>query len=165
MAGFHLNSAGAARKARCDVDAFSRSSGFRIFPLEQSPDRWNQNRCSFLAFDALAAANRYPLRGERALVSAERPAIFSPARFAAGDAVMIACRMLFGAPVPGPGLRARCRPFRPALLAFAAAWRDDIEEIIAAVAVGDFVAGIDVLDGAKKTLCPIRCDSALGRHE
>ena len=48
----------------------------------------------------------------------------------------------------GPGRGA----FRPALVAFAAARRDDVEEIIAAIVIGDLVARFYVLDGAQEDL-------------
>jgi hypothetical protein len=44
----------------------------------------------------------------------------------------------------------------PALIAFASAPRDDVDEIIGAVAVRDFVARINVLDGAQDDLVPDR---------
>ena len=61
-------------------------------------------------------------------------------------------------PFLAPCLRARLGPLLPALRAFAAARRDDVDEIIAAVAVGDFVAGFDGLDGAQEDLVadPVR---------
>ena len=37
--------------------------------------------------------------------------------------------------------------------------------MIAAVAVGDFVAGVDVLDGRREDLVPIWWELALGRQE
>ena len=46
----------------------------------------------------------------------------------------------------------------PAFHAFAAARRDHVEEIVAAVIVGDLVAGMDRLDGAQDDLAfdPVR---------
>src|SRR6476619_2656080 len=48
----------------------------------------------------------------------------------------------------GACLRARSRSFLPALVAFAAAPCDDIDQIITAVIVGNLGACFDVLDGA-----------------
>jgi hypothetical protein len=48
----------------------------------------------------------------------------------------------------GAYLRARSRSFLPALVAFAAAPCDDIDQIITAVIVGNLGACFDVLDGA-----------------
>jgi hypothetical protein len=48
------------------------------------------------------------------------------------------------------------RSFPSTLIAFAATPRDNVDEIIAAVAVGDFVARVNVLDGAQDDLVPDR---------
>src|SRR4029079_6745957 len=56
----------------------------------------------------------------------------------------------------GPGRGA----FRAALVAFAAARRDDVEEIIAAIVVSDLVARLDVLDGAQED--PVSDRAGLG---
>ena len=61
----------------------------------------------------------------------------------------------------GACLRAHIRSSLPALVAFAAAPCDDIDQIVTAVIVGNLGACSDVLDGAYDTLWPIVWASAL----
>src|SRR5262249_11918687 len=67
-----------------------------------------------------------------------------------------------GCSVFGACLRARIRSFLPALVGFAATPRDHIDEIIAAVIVGNLGACSDVLDGADDDLVAYRVDLGIG---
>src|SRR5262245_48264671 len=70
--------------------------------------------------------------------------------------------VIMGSSVLGACLRARIGPRLPALVAFAAAPRDDGGQIIAAVIVGDLGTCSDVLDGAYHDLVAYRVGFGIG---
>ena len=72
------------------------------------------------------------------------------------------CVGIMGSSASGACLRARIGSFLPALVAFAATARDDIDEIIAAVIVGNLGACSDVLDGAYDDLVAYRVGLGIG---
>src|SRR6266436_2600135 len=63
----------------------------------------------------------------------------------------------------GACLRARSRSFLPALVAFAAAPCDDIDQIVTAVIVGNLGACSDVLDGAYDDLVAYSVGLGIGQ--
>src|SRR5215831_17791467 len=74
------------------------------------------------------------------------------------QSALASCVGIMGSSAFGACLRARIGSFLPALVAFAATPRDDIDEIIAAVIVGNLGACSDVLDGAYDDLVAYRVD-------
>lgn len=78
------------------------------------------------------------------------------------DASSVRSGLAIGSPALGACLRTRVRALLAALVALAATTRDDIHEIIAAVVVGDLVAGSDALEGADDDLVADRVGLGIG---
>ena len=81
------------------------------------------------------------------------------------QSALASCVGIMGSSAFGACLRTRIGSFLPALVAFAATPRDDIDEIIAAVIVGISAPVLMFLMARMITLWPIVWTSALGRHE
>ena len=78
------------------------------------------------------------------------------------QSALASCVGIMGSSAFGACLRAHVRSSLPALVAFAAAPCDDIDQIVTAVIVGNLGACSDVLDGAYDDLVAYRADLGIG---